>query len=171
MDKLGQLCYEDENLVYRYKNMVAVPSLCMVDDIMSIQKCSKSGRNNAVINAFVEMKKIKLSHKKCSRIHVGKITNDCPELNIHGEKMKNSNQEKYLGDLVDKSGSIKPTIQDRIAKGYGILSEIKAILEEIPLGKYKLEMGLKLRQAMLINGLLFNSDAWHSVSLQDISGL
>jgi hypothetical protein len=64
MDKLGQLSYEDENLIYRYKNIVAVPSLCMVDDILNIQKCSKSGRNNAVINAFVEMKKLKLSHKK-----------------------------------------------------------------------------------------------------------
>ena len=56
MDKLGKLVYEDENLLYRYKGLVAVPSLCMVDDIMSIQKCSDSGRINAVINAFIEMK-------------------------------------------------------------------------------------------------------------------
>ena len=32
-------------------------------------------------------------------------------------------------------------------------------------------MGLKLRQAMLINGTLFNSEAWHSVSTEDIRGL
>ena len=83
--------------------------------------------------------------------------------------MKNSNQEKYLGDLVDSSGSIKPTISDRISKGYGIVSEIKAILQEVPLGKYKLEIGLKLRQAMLVNGLLFNSEVWHAVTTQDSS--
>ena len=90
------------------------------------------------------MKKLKLSHKKCSQIHVGNKKNVCPELNVHENKMKNSNQEKYLGDIVDHSGSIKPTIKDRISKAWGIISEIKAILTEIPLGKYKLEMGLKL---------------------------
>ena len=171
MDKLGQISYEDENLLYKYKGIVAVPSICMVDDIMSIQKCSESGKTNAVINAFIEMKKLKLSNKKCSRIHVGHKKNVCPELNVHENKMKNSSQEKYLGDLVDQSGSIKPTIKDRISKAWGIISEIKAILTEIPLGKYKLEMGLKLRQAMLVNGSLYNSEAWHSVSLEDIRGL
>ena len=51
------------------------------------------------------------------------------------------------------------------------MSEIKAILSEIPLGSHKLEIGLQLRQAMLINGLLYNSEAWHSVSKQEISSL
>ena len=73
--------------------------------------------------------------------------------------MNNSNQEKYLGDLVNKSGKAKATIEDGVAKGYGIISEIKAILNEVPLGSYKLEMGMQLRQAMLINGMLFNSEA------------
>ena len=171
MDKLGQMVYEDEDLIYRYKGLVAVPSICMVDDILSIQKCSESNRINAVINSFIEMKKLKLSEKKCSRIHVGKVSMDCPDLKVHQSTMKSSNQERYLGDLVDSSGTIKATIQDRISKGYGIISEIKAILSEIPLGKYKLEMGLKLRQAMFVNGTLFNSEAWHSVTKEDIRGL
>ena len=148
-----------------------MPSICMVDDILSIQKCSQSEKINAVINAFIESKKLKLSEKKCSRIHLGKTTKDCLDLKVHQTKMKNSKQEKYLGDIVDCTGSIKATVQERISRGWGIISEIKAILSEIPLGKYKLEMGLKLRQAMLINGTLFNSEAWHSVSTEDIRGL
>ena len=48
-----------------------------------------------------------------------------------------------------------------------MISEIKPILEEIPLGKYKADIGLKLRQSLLINGHLFNSEVWHSVTLQD----
>ena len=32
------------------------------------------------------------------------------------------------------------------------------------MGRHKLEIGLKLRQAMLINGILFNSEALNSVS-------
>ena len=171
MDKLGQISYKDENMIYKYKGLVAVPSICMVDDIMSIQKCSDSGKTNAVINAFIKMKKLRLIPMKCSRIHIGKHTIECPELKVHEHRMKNSSQEKYLGDLLDQSGSIKPTIQDRVSKAWGIISEIKAILTEIPLGKYRLEMGLKLRQAMLVNGSLYNSEAWHSVSTEDIRGL
>ena len=38
----------------------------MVDDIMSIQKCSANTvANGAVINAFMETKKLKLSQTKC----------------------------------------------------------------------------------------------------------
>ena len=61
-------------------------------------------------------------------------------------------------------GKIRSTIEERKNRGYGIVSEILAIIEEIPLGKYRMEIGLKLRQAMLLNGMLFNSEAWHSSS-------
>ena len=51
------------------------------------------------------------------------------------------------------------------------MAEILAILSEIPLGKYKMEIGLKLRQAMLINGLLFISEAWHDVNEAEMKSL
>ena len=78
--------------------------------------------------------------------------------------MKNSDKEKYLGDQISRSGKVKETIDERVAKGYGIQAEILALLDEVPLGKYKLEMGLKLRQAMFLNGVLYISVAWHAVN-------
>ena len=169
MDKLGKLVYEDENLIYRYKGEVAVPTLCMVDDVLAVQKCSKASLQiNSVINSFMETKKLTLNQKKCSKIHIGKSSSCCPPLKVHNQQMKLSEQEKYLGDQLSKACKIKATIDDRVTKGYGIVSEITAILEEIPLGIYRVEMGLKLRQAMLVNGLLFNSESWHSVTNDDI---
>ena len=54
MDKLGQEVYENEELIYLYKGMVAVPPICMVDDILAVQKCSKkSVEMNAFINSFI----------------------------------------------------------------------------------------------------------------------
>ena len=53
-------------------------------------------------------------------------------------------------------------------KDYAIAAEILAILDEIPLGQHKMEIGLQLRQAMLVNGMLFNSEAWHDVSEKEI---
>ena len=79
-----------------------------------------------------------------------------------------SNQETYLGDTIDRSEKIKANIEKRKAKGYGIVSEILAIVTEVPLAHWKIEAGLSLRQAMLLNGTLFNSEAWHSVSIKDI---
>ena len=85
--------------------------------------------------------------------------------------MKESEKEKYLGDQISKYSNTKATIENRVAKGYGIVSEINAILEEIPLGIYRAEIGLKLRQALLINGLLYNSEVWHSVTKEDVKHL
>ena len=171
MDKLGKLSYNNEDLLYKYRGVVDVPVLGMVDDILSIQKCSKSGKANAHINSFIEAKKLKFSEAKCARIHVGKRQRPCKPLKVHEEKMINAENGKYLGDIVSCSGCVKQTVAERVSKGYGIVSEIKAILEEIPLGKYKVDMGLKLRQSLLINGILFNSEIWHSVTAQEIQQL
>ena len=39
----------------------------------------------------------------------------------------------------------------------GLVSQILAILSEVPLGSYRIEMGLHLRQAMLINGIFITA--------------
>ena len=159
MDKLGQLFYDKNKLLYWYKGVVAVPPLCMVDDVLAVQTCSEASVEvNAVVNSFIELKKLRLSKTKCSKIHVGKSTNCCPDLKIHENHMKSSDQERYLGDQINRTGKIKVTIEERVAKGYGIVSEINAILDEIPLGTYRTEMGLILRQAMFVNGTLYNSE-------------
>ena len=82
--------------------------------------------------------------------------------------MEQSDQEKYLGDIVHKSGKGRPNIEARKGKGYGILSNILAIVDEVPLGHWRVDAGLNLRQAMLLNGILFNSEAWHNVSQNDL---
>ena len=69
------------------------------------------------------------------------------------------------------NGKIDKTIDDRVAKGFGKISEIIAILSEVPLRKYWVQMGLHLRQAMFLNGVLFNSEACHGVTETDIKGL
>ena len=161
MDKLALNAYKDKT-TYLYKGKVEVPPLEMVDDILFPTKCgSDSITANAKVNSFVETKKLKLSDKKCHKMHIGKMNKNCPSLNIHGEKMNVSNKEKYLGDILTNDGKIQATVDDRLAKGQGLIKQILTILSEIPLGKFKVQMGLHLRQAMLINGTLYNSEAWH----------
>ena len=96
---------------------------------------------------------------------------DCPKISVNGKHIKESDNEKYLGDYITKYANPKLTIQDRKRKGYGILSEISAILDDIPLGVKRCEIGLTLRQAWFINGCLYNSEVWHSVNNSDLKCL
>ena len=45
------------------------------------------------------------------------------------------------------------------------------LVNEIPLGRRKMEISLQLRQAMLLNGMLFNSESWHSLTMEEIKRL
>ena len=120
---------------------------------------------------FMDHKRLKFSHKKCHRIHIEKEHNKCPQLKVHDKIMTDAQKEKYLGDIIDESGNIQATIENRIRKGNGIISEISSIIEEFPFGQYKLEVALKLREAMLINGILFNSESWHGVTEKQVKSL
>jgi hypothetical protein len=91
MDKLAKKFYKDENLLYQYKKVVDIPVLGMVDDVLSVAKCSESSViTNATIVSFMELNKLKLASQKCGKIHIGKKCNTCPKLYVHGEEMKES---------------------------------------------------------------------------------
>ena len=53
----------------------------------------------------------------------------------------------------------------------GIVGQIFALLKDLPIGTLRVQIGLELRQAWLINGILFNSEVWHSVADTDIAHL
>ena len=151
-----------------------MPPLKMVDDIISASKCGPTTvALNAAVNSFVERKKLKLSAEKCARIHIGSKhrNHECPSLKVHTETMKNSDKEKYLGDYVTSKANANDTLEARRIRAYAILSEIRAILSEIPLGKWKLEIGLALRDAWFLNGILFNSEVWNTYAEKHIEDL
>ena len=119
----------------------------------------------------MELKKLKLSENKCSKLHIGKKTTSCPKHLVHGSEMKTSEKEKYLGDIINSKASSKDTIDDRKTRGHAILSKMTAILSDIPLGKRRTEAGIELRHAWFLNGCLFNSEVWSGFTEQDLHDL
>ena len=113
--------------------------------------------------------RLSLSQDKCNRIHIGRQKGQCQNLKVHEANMKESELEKYLGDLINALGDINDTVEQRVSRGYAVIAEIRAIFSEIPLGRHKVEIGMELRQAMLLNGILFNSEAWHGVYLKHVN--
>ena len=169
MDKLGKIAYNNPEMLYYYKNLVGTPPLQMVDDVMAIQKCSdKSLMVNKAINTFIDLEKLTLSTAKCHNIHVGNQSLQCPELKVNGYQMNQSEAETYLGDVLEKNTKKRTNIEKRKSRGYGIVNDILAIVNEVPLSHWRIRAGLLMRQAMLINGTLFNTEAWHNVTTKDI---
>ena len=172
MDKLAKQVYADPKLLYYYKGIVEVPTLQMVDDILSVQKCSpQSLQQNTAVNTFMDLEKLQLNEQKCHKIHVGKNKNVCQNLNIHGKPMKEASETTYLGDKITNEGNIKANIKARIGKGHGKVKTILAMLKEAPLGWMRVKSGMLMRTAMLVNGIMFNSEDWHGVTMADVSDL
>ena len=169
MDKLGKLIYSKPELMYLYKGIVEVPTLQMVDDILGIVKCSPQSKQlNTVVNTFMESEKLTLSQKKCHKVHIGKEDRNCCDLKVHERVMHEASSEKYLGDIIHKSGKNKVNIEARISKGHNRVNTILAMLAEAPLGWATIKAGLRLRKPLLLNAMMFNSEAWHNFGLKDI---
>jgi hypothetical protein len=173
MDKLGKQAYGDRNILYQYKGVVQVPPLQMVDVVISASKCgSQVVSTNSAVTTFSKLKKLELSESKCARIHIGKFKCDhCANISVNGKPIKESEKEKYLGDYLTSYASPAATLQDRKCKGYGILGEIRAILNDIPLGSKRLETGLTLRESWFLNGTLYNSEVWCNYGQSDLKEL
>ena len=108
----------------------------MVDDIVDIQACGVNAvMSNAVINSFIEHKKLILSKTKCHRLHCGEKNPMCPELKVHSQKMHDSREEKYLGDYITTNAKHATTISKMRARGFGIISDITQILHHIEKSK------------------------------------
>ena len=52
--------------------------------------------------------------------------------------------------------------------GIGINAQIMSLLNNISCGSHHFKIAKLLRETMLINGILFNADAWYNVTDQEI---
>ena len=172
LDKLGKQAYHKGKPLFVYKNTVRVPPLEMVDDLAIATLCNNYAIIAiSIVNTFVENQKLTLSNKKCHQIHFGKPKLFCSLLNVHESKMKRSEAEKYLGNITTSDGSNKTNSKSRVSKGFGFVAEILSIVKEIPFGQFQLEVALKLRESMLINGMLTSSEVCYGISKIEIENL
>ena len=85
--------------------------------------------------------------------------------------MHDTQSSKYLGNVLTSAGGVRATIEDRRKQGWGKVSQILGILGEVPLGPYRIEVGLLLRKAILTSSLLYSAEAWSAVSEAEIKRL
>ena len=126
---------------------------------------------NALVQSKADTKRLELNDTKCFKMHVGGNKTLCPQLRIHNQKMLNTEQEKYLGDIVTSDAKIDKNIKMRQDKGIGISNQIMSILKEVSFGMFHFEMGLLFRSSLLVNGILFNTEAIHNITDKHVTQL
>ena len=173
MDTLGRDCLESGSGLFKYKNAVDVPALAMIDDVMGFASCGdESLELNAIINAKMEHKKLRLSQDKCFKIHICKKSDSCPQvLKVHADDMKTVKHASYLGDIISEQGTIDETVKQRSQKAVGIISQISSILASVCLGSFHFDIAMVLRDALFTNSILVNSEVWHNVQAKHVQSL
>ena len=180
MDSIARECLADTNMeMFKYRGAVSIPPLGMIDDLASVSYCGPdSVIMNAVINAKVGMKRLEFNKSKCVKLHVsnaekktcsntGPRTRDakCVFLEVQDSEMRDAESERYVGDVISNTGSNDANISRRKSIGIGALSTIFAILNEVSLGYQYIEIGLILRETMLLSKILLSVESWHKVFL------
>ena len=191
VDTFGKECLNEEKYLYSYKGLVGIPPLAMVDDLACISTCGlETVQMNGFINAKTNIKKLQFGEKKCHKMHIGKKTEYCPDLYIDSWKVEtlpetddkvdeyngdyrieDSDEERYLGDLLTSDGSNAKNIKARKDKGFGIVDKIMSMLDEIFFGPFSIEVGLIFRCSHLINSILLNSEVWYGLTKADVDEL
>jgi hypothetical protein len=86
---------------------------------------------NAVIEAKIAGKQLKLGYDKCFQMHVGKNAICCPVLNVENREMMKMDKEKYLGDILSSNAKVDANVLFRYNKGVGIVNQIIGMLKEV----------------------------------------
>ena len=72
IDNIGKESLKPHMEPYTYKNEVEIPALGWIDDLITVSESGyKTARINALINAQIASKKLRLGAKKCFMMHVG----------------------------------------------------------------------------------------------------
>ena len=176
IDTIGKQIQNSGEMLYVYKKSVRIPPLAMVDDIMAVSDCGVNSISlNSYINSKIELKKLRFhtpdinGKTKCHKLHVGKPSRLCPLLKVHGTNMQVVEHDEYLGDIICVDGKPKKNIEKRIARGYGIISEIVNILNQVSFGKHYLEIAFLLREAIFLASVLSNTEVLYNFTKNDMN--
>ena len=174
IDKIGKVAKES-NQGYNYKDLVNIIPLAMVDDLIAAVPCGfKSIEMNTSINTMVELKKLEFhipeagKKSKCHIMHVGKGTEMCPEMKVHGVPTDHVEEATYLGDIISQDGSNTSNVRSRVSKGMGLVNQIMKMLQTVSFGVKFFEIALSFREAILINGMLGSVESWYGLKEKEI---
>ena len=85
--------------------------------------------------------------------------------------MDKVNSDTYLGDIISVDGRNTPNVDSRTFKALGIVAAIFDILKHVMFGRHYFSVALLLRDMLLVNGILTNSEVWFGLRWGEIRKL
>ena len=130
MDSISRECIRDDNGLYKYRGVLRLSPLGMIDDLACIARCGfDSVELNAIINGKINVKRLEFNKDKCVKLHISsnqgrtccntklgqsdQKTVTCVQLEVQDTKMKECDTEKYIGDMISSDGSNDKNITNR----------------------------------------------------------
>ena len=100
INSFGKDFLEDEEsgkILYKYKTIVKISPLGMIDDLLTITHCSSdSVKMSSAVQSKINNKRLKFGEEKCIKIHIGNEKFTCPQLQVHEKIMPASKQGNEL---------------------------------------------------------------------------
>ena len=78
IDTLGRDCINYNQGLFKYKNVVSIPPLALIDDCLGFSTCSTDAvQMNSILNNKIASKKLRLSSSQCHHIHIARKSWKC----------------------------------------------------------------------------------------------
>ena len=157
--------------LYKYKDVVPVPPLGMVDDQVGVANCGlDSALSTCHLNTQTNIKKLQFGQNKCHKLHIGKTNSLCTHDFIDTWKLQRNEEvvssildlkdvegqeheieifssDCYLGDVIQSNGKNDLNIKEREGRGSGAVKQILNMLNDLCLGEYHFEVANILRSS------------------------
>ena len=190
--QVDSICQEVDKsrLGYRYKNVLSVSMLSLVDDLVGITNAGyKAQQMNAIINSKTAEKRLQFGVSKCKSMLISKkpsivlnsqlavdswktehIENlktgetDLVEKYEGKIKIDKTESQKYLGFILSSKGDNMKNITNLKNKSIGITRKLFTKLESLKLKKYYFECAIIFLNAMLRSSILYASETYYGLS-------
>ena len=196
VDKIAQECSES-GYGYRYKNILPVGMLGLVDDTIGI---TEPGYKAQMLNAFFNVKTaengLQFGVKKCKSMLVAKSADNIPYSSfcvdkwdvVHTEdrvtgdttlvetyagqvEIGKCSDQKYLGFTLSNLGDNMVNIRALRNKSIGTIRKIFTKLKSLHLKKYYFETGMLFMNIMLRSSILYACETYYNLKENEIRQL
>ena len=196
VDSIGKECAKT-GYGYRYKNILEVAMLGLVDDSVCITEAGyKAQMMNAFFNVRTAEKTLQFGAKKCKTMLIGKNTElihqsklsvdqwsvehvedrrtgdtQLVETYVGRVDMGQCDEQRYLGFVISNSDNNMANIISIKKKSIGTIRAIFNKLNKLNLRKYYFECGMIFLNVMLRSSILYASECYYNLKENELRNL
>ena len=138
-----------------------INNLLFVDDALTIAEGRQQQEETLKsVNEFAIKHKIKWGPDKCKVLEIGAHTSIKPKWKLGDQEIEGADTYKYLGDYINRKGTNKENIEDRMKKIKSSTREIISYGTSSTMKKLRTRMLIELHETINVPSLLNNSESW-----------